>query len=680
MPECATILARKLSYEAIKSCVYGGTAGDYAVSGDPTHFDSLTVTSGPSQLRFTILTARSDGEKFVAQKQGFQELTTSADAASGAGLEKVKATIAGVKVLIGVVGTPQLGSVPRGEDAVFTLAEELDGVVFTGMEFLDAEGDVLLTIEGAERSAPAVAEPTTPLGREMAQQAKKIAGGLTKSGYAADFSLASLREIDRFFDEQVLNGKPRPKGLLSKDLGARVFALGAYVGEVLRRDSGGEWMGDPKDPQIELTAALRLADGTECWPTQRILKRIQAGASEGIAAWGVAYTESGGSGDDEALSTADDRDRAVGSFREWVRRWKMPLAIGVGAWLLMGFLGGWFPHLALLSLVGALLLAIALLVMSWWQILRHAWKQEPLFVLRFLNPLHFIRYGVDELPHTRRPVLMLIASCVIAVGAFAILIPVRMAGAAIARAMGMSPDVDAEAPRDPKVAARPDTRTASPNPPAGDRGTRRTSRENPASRTTGGPPKAPQTLDEALAGLTSDVASDRLKAISFINQQTPDPARTDVADVLLAELQDDLDWSYFDGLIRWGGPAHFEGMRDLSHRLETYRLDNLLTAMLAINEAETLQLCTKMFVDPDRRRTIKGLLRSLETRSEPALIPLISHGDADVRFATVELLAFCGTQAAVGPLTEQNAKEEDATVKSTLGFALREIARRTSAE
>ena len=76
--------------------------------------------------------------------------------------------------------------------------------------------------------------------------AEQISRALSQSGYQADFSLQSLKEVDRFFDEQTTNGQAKPGGLLSQQLGARLFAIGAYVGEVIRRQKGGQWQGDDK--------------------------------------------------------------------------------------------------------------------------------------------------------------------------------------------------------------------------------------------------------------------------------------------------------------------------------------------------------------------------------------------------------------------------------------------------
>ena len=76
-----------------------------------------------------------------------------------------------------------------------------------------------------------------------------ISAALQSSGYAADFSPESITEIERFFEEHAEDGEPRPGGLLSEQLGPRLFALGSYCGEVLRRELGGTWLTDDDDPE-----------------------------------------------------------------------------------------------------------------------------------------------------------------------------------------------------------------------------------------------------------------------------------------------------------------------------------------------------------------------------------------------------------------------------------------------
>jgi hypothetical protein len=114
-----------------------------------------------------------------------------------------------------------------------------------------------------------------------------IATALSSSGYVADFTPASLWEIDRCFDEQTHGGRARPGGLFSNHLGSRLFAIGAYIGEVIRRARGGDWVGNDNDPEAELNIEVHLTDGTIFWPVQRAMKRFKNGPEDGIAGYGA---------------------------------------------------------------------------------------------------------------------------------------------------------------------------------------------------------------------------------------------------------------------------------------------------------------------------------------------------------------------------------------------------------
>ena len=124
------------------------------------------------------------------------------------------------------------------------------------------------------------------LKQDINASADWIANALSSSGYRADFTPQSLWDIDRFFDDHSSAGVAKPGGLLSDNLGQRVFAIGSYMGEVARRRLGGEWIGNDEDPQAEIDVELRFADGVRCWPVQRAMKRLKNGAEDGIAAWG----------------------------------------------------------------------------------------------------------------------------------------------------------------------------------------------------------------------------------------------------------------------------------------------------------------------------------------------------------------------------------------------------------
>lgn len=121
---------------------------------------------------------------------------------------------------------------------------------------------------------------------DIDEASKWIATALSKSGYKADFTPASLWDIDRFFDEHSKNGKVTPGGLLSEQLGSRLFAIGSYIGEVIRKKKSGRWVGNDSDPQGEINVELQLPDGTTCWPVQRVMKRLKNGSEDGIAVYG----------------------------------------------------------------------------------------------------------------------------------------------------------------------------------------------------------------------------------------------------------------------------------------------------------------------------------------------------------------------------------------------------------
>jgi hypothetical protein len=123
---------------------------------------------------------------------------------------------------------------------------------------------------------------------DAVKMAEMVATALMSSGYRADFSPESLWEIDRFFDEHARKGKPRRGGLLADQTGLRLFAIGGYTGEVIRRAVGGEWSGADEDSEAEVNIALHLEDGSAIWPVQRAMKRLTNGAEDAIAPYAAA--------------------------------------------------------------------------------------------------------------------------------------------------------------------------------------------------------------------------------------------------------------------------------------------------------------------------------------------------------------------------------------------------------
>ncbi|MEU3792497.1 hypothetical protein AB0F07_22280 [Streptomyces fructofermentans] len=115
-----------------------------------------------------------------------------------------------------------------------------------------------------------------------------IARALESSGYRADFSPAGLRDIEQFMSDHSDEGTVVQGGLLTEDLGARLFALGCYLGETVRYAIGGSWEAEDDDPQGEINIRLRLPDGSVVWPVQRVMKRFRNGPEDSIVGYAAA--------------------------------------------------------------------------------------------------------------------------------------------------------------------------------------------------------------------------------------------------------------------------------------------------------------------------------------------------------------------------------------------------------
>lgn len=152
----------------------------------------------------------------------------------------------------------------------------------SGSDAGSSEEDLLAEAE-QERSGN-----TTYMCPDIDRAADWAAKQLNDREYSADFSLESLHEVDRFFNEQADSDTPGYGEFFGENLSFRTFALGAYVGEVLRRAVDGEWLCDTHDPFVDVNAALKLKDDNECLPMKQVLLRLNNGPADSFAGFARA--------------------------------------------------------------------------------------------------------------------------------------------------------------------------------------------------------------------------------------------------------------------------------------------------------------------------------------------------------------------------------------------------------
>jgi len=126
------------------------------------------------------------------------------------------------------------------------------------------------------------------LSEDVTKAYEWISEALKSSNYDADFSFDSLKEVERFFEENCEDGNAKSGGLLSENLGQRLFSIGCYVGEVIRRHYDGEWITNDNDPWGEINIGIKLSDWSIVWPVQKVMKRFKNGKEDSIYVYGIA--------------------------------------------------------------------------------------------------------------------------------------------------------------------------------------------------------------------------------------------------------------------------------------------------------------------------------------------------------------------------------------------------------
>ena len=117
-----------------------------------------------------------------------------------------------------------------------------------------------------EKIAPQ--EPT--LMEEIPKAEAWLKENMERFGQPLDGTHESFAVLDVFFEEQC-----KPGGLLAgkvRYMKNQLFAVGAYVGQVLVNELGGTWVTDDKTREGEALIGVQLPDGRMARPVQRAIR------------------------------------------------------------------------------------------------------------------------------------------------------------------------------------------------------------------------------------------------------------------------------------------------------------------------------------------------------------------------------------------------------------------------
>ena len=121
---------------------------------------------------------------------------------------------------------------------------------------------------------------------EILEAAEWVKNNLNQTGYRVDYDVESMKEIDRFFDDE-------KEGVLATEgqMGNVLFGLSSFIGQTLiKLAGGGEWRivddhipDNPiPDPNSPINYAVILADGSVVYPGRRVMKRLMNSEEDSI--------------------------------------------------------------------------------------------------------------------------------------------------------------------------------------------------------------------------------------------------------------------------------------------------------------------------------------------------------------------------------------------------------------
>jgi hypothetical protein len=127
--------------------------------------------------------------------------------------------------------------------------------------------------------------------------AEEMASVLRKGRFGGTFTLRSLASLDRLIAEQGDDvdepGTLLAPGDLPEDrrTPVRLWSLGCYLGETLRRIYGGTWEVHPDFPRRPAFWRIAFPSGLHVYPVNQVFRRYFEGAEKSLVDFGKALRE-----------------------------------------------------------------------------------------------------------------------------------------------------------------------------------------------------------------------------------------------------------------------------------------------------------------------------------------------------------------------------------------------------
>lgn len=121
-----------------------------------------------------------------------------------------------------------------------------------------------------------------PIAEEIREAHESLVSIFADFGIRLDYSLESLGTIEGYLEENYPVSQGAGSAWPAVRVGVKIYYIGAYLGETLRRVHGGAWSFDEKDPLGQIRAEMRLGNGRSLRPIEIVMERIEDGKALGL--------------------------------------------------------------------------------------------------------------------------------------------------------------------------------------------------------------------------------------------------------------------------------------------------------------------------------------------------------------------------------------------------------------